>query len=53
MFKKWIWEQYDRTIMANTLNDAGGDAGLVRIENTEKAIAMSCDVKPKILSCGC
>ena len=45
--KKWIWEQYDRTIMANTLNDAGGDAGLVRIENTEKAIAMSCDVNPR------
>ena len=33
--------------MANTLNDAGGDAGLVRIENTEKAIAMSCDVNPR------
>ena len=45
--KKWIWEQYDRTIMANTLNDAGGDAGLVRIENTEKAIAMSRDVNPR------
>ncbi len=45
--KKWIWEQYDRTIMANTLNDAGGDAGLVRIENTEKAIAMSCDANPR------
>ena len=45
--KKWIWEQYDRTIMANTLNEAGDDAGLVRIENTEKAIAMSCDVTPR------
>jgi len=45
--KKWIWEQYDRTIMANTLNEAGGDAGIVRIENTKKAIAMSCDVTPR------
>ena len=45
--KKWIWEQYDRTIMANTLNIAGRDAGIVRIENTEKAIAMSCDVNPR------
>ncbi len=45
--KKWIWEQYDRTIMANTLNEAGEDAGIVRIENTEKAIAMSCDVTPR------
>ncbi len=45
--KKWIWEQYDRTIMANTLNEAGGDAGIIRIENTKKAIAMSCDVTPR------
>ena len=45
--KKWIWEQYDRTIMANTLNEAGGDAGIDRIENTKKAIAMSCDVTPR------
>ena len=45
--KKWVWEQYDRTIMANTLNDAGRDGGIVRIENTEKAIAMSCDVNPR------
>ena len=45
--KKWIWEQYDRSIMANTLNPAGDDAGIVRIEGTKKAIAMSSDVNPK------
>ena len=45
--KKWIWEQYDRSIMANTLNPAGDDAGIVRIEGTKKAIAISSDVNPR------
>ena len=45
--KKWIWEQYDRTIMANTLSKSGYDAGIVRIGNTNKAISMSCDVNPR------
>jgi phosphoribosylformylglycinamidine synthase subunit PurL len=45
--KRWIWEQYDRTIMANTLNSSGCDAGIVRINDTNKAISMSCDVNPR------
>jgi phosphoribosylformylglycinamidine synthase II len=45
--KKWVWEQYDRTIMANTIDKPGGNAGIVRIEGTDKALSLSCDVTPR------
>ncbi len=45
--KRWIWEQYDRTIQANTINDAGENAGIVRIEGTDKALSVACDVNPR------
>jgi phosphoribosylformylglycinamidine synthase II len=45
--KRWVWEQYDRTIMANTINRPGGNAGVVRIEGTNKALSLSCDVTPR------
>ncbi len=41
--KSWIWEQYDHTIMGNTIQKPGGDSGVVRIHNTNKAIATSVD----------
>ena len=41
--KQWIWEQYDHTVMGDTIQKPGGDAGVVRIHGTEKAIAASVD----------
>ena len=41
--KKWIWEQYDHTVMGDTIQKPGGDAGVVRIHSTNKAIAASVD----------
>ena len=41
--KKWIWEQYDHTVMGDTIQKPGGDSGVVRIHGTEKAIAASVD----------
>lgn len=42
--KRWIWEQYDGTIRGNTLLGAGaGDAGVLRVEGTRKALAMTVD----------
>ncbi len=41
--KQWIWEQYDHTVMGDTLQKPGGDAGVVRVHGTEKAIAASVD----------
>jgi phosphoribosylformylglycinamidine synthase len=41
--KQWIYEQYDPLVLGNTLAGPGGDAALVRIEGTRKAIAVSTD----------
>ncbi len=41
--KEWIWEQYDHTVMGDTIQKPGGDAGVVRVHGTEKAVAASVD----------
>ena len=41
--KEWIWEQYDHTVMGDTIQKPGGDAGVVRVHGTNKAIAASVD----------
>jgi phosphoribosylformylglycinamidine synthase II len=41
--KKWVWNQYDHTVMGDTIQKPGGDAGVVRIHGTEKAVAASVD----------
>ena len=41
--KEWIWEQYDHTVMGDTIQKPGGDSGVVRIHGTEKAVAASVD----------
>jgi phosphoribosylformylglycinamidine synthase II len=47
--KRWLWEQYDRHVMADTLEDSatGADAGIVRVHGTHKALAMTSDVTPR------
>ena len=45
--RRWIWEQYDHTVMGDTLQRPGGDAAVVRIHGTKKAVAISCDVTPR------
>ena len=41
--KEWIWQQYDHTVMGDTIQKPGGDAGVVRIHKTNKAVAASVD----------
>ena len=41
--KEWIWQQYDHTVMGDTIQKPGGDAGVVRIHGTDKAVAASVD----------
>jgi len=41
--KQWIWDQYDQTVMGDTIQKPGGDAGVVRIHGTNKAVAASVD----------
>ncbi len=41
--KKWIWDQYDHTVMGDTIQKPGGDAGVVRVHGSKKAVAASID----------
>lgn len=45
--KRWIWEQYDRHVMADTLADSGNDAAIIRLYGSKRALAMTCDVTPR------
>ena len=46
--KRWVWEQYDTLIQANTMQVPGGDAGVVRVAGHDaKALAFSSDVTPR------
>jgi phosphoribosylformylglycinamidine synthase len=45
--RRWIWEQYDSLVGANTAQGPGGDAAVVRIEGKNKALAMVVDCSPR------
>ena len=45
--KRWIWEQYDHMVMADTVQRPGGDAAVVRVHDTKKALAMTTDCTPR------
>ena len=44
--RRWIWEQYDSQVGADTLQ-TGGDAAVVRVHGTKKALAISTDCTPR------
>tara|TARA_Y100000590_G_scaffold285257_1_gene321015 strand:+ start:6642 stop:8834 length:2193 start_codon:yes stop_codon:yes gene_type:complete len=41
--KSWIWEQYDHTVMGDTIQKPGGDSAVVRIHGKNKAVAITVD----------
>jgi phosphoribosylformylglycinamidine synthase len=41
--KRWVFRQYDSTVRASTVVGPGGDAGVVRIRGTRKAVAAATD----------
>jgi phosphoribosylformylglycinamidine synthase len=45
--RRWVWEQYDHTVMADTVQVPGGDAAVVRVHGTNKALAITTDVSPR------
>ena len=45
--RRWVYEQYDRDVMADTVAGPGGDAALVRVHGTDKAVAISTDCTPR------
>ncbi len=45
--RRWIWEQYDHMVMADTVQRPGGDAAVVRVHGTTKGLAMTTDCVPR------
>ena len=41
--KNWITDQYDQSVMCDTVQKSGSDAAIIRIHNKDKAIAVSVD----------
>jgi phosphoribosylformylglycinamidine synthase len=41
--KRWVYRQYDHMVRTNTINLPGMGAGVVRIKDTDRALAMSVD----------
>ena len=45
--RRWVWEQYDHMVMADTVQRPGGDAAVVRVHGSNKALAISTDCTPR------
>ena len=45
--RRWIWEQYDHSVMTDTVQAPGGDAAVVRVHGAAKALAITTDVTPR------
>jgi len=45
--RRWVWEQYDHTVMADTVQVPGGDAAVVRVHGSKKGLAITTDVTPR------
>jgi phosphoribosylformylglycinamidine synthase subunit PurL len=45
--KRWVWEQYDHLILGNSVQQPGGDAAIVRVQDGPKGLALTSDVTPR------
>ncbi|MBT4490567.1 MAG: phosphoribosylformylglycinamidine synthase II, partial [Rhodospirillaceae bacterium] len=45
--RRWVWEQYDHTVMADTVRKPGGDAAIVRIHGSNRGLAVATDCTPR------
>ena len=50
--RRWIWEQFDHLVMNNTVVRPGGDAAVIRVSGTNKALAMTVDCTPRYCLAG-
>ena len=41
--KSWVWEQYDSTVMGDTVQKPGGNSAVIRIHGKNKAVATTID----------
>ena len=49
--RRWVWEQYDQSVGADTVQRPGGDAAVVRVHGSTKALAITTDVNSALLPC--
>jgi phosphoribosylformylglycinamidine synthase len=45
--RRWVWEQYDQSVGADTVQRPGGDAAVVRVHGAKKALAITTDCTPR------
>ena len=45
--RRWIYEQYDSQVMADTIAGPGGDAALIRVHGSTRGLAVSTDCTPR------
>ena len=45
--RAWIWQQYDSQVGADTAQKSGGDAAVVRVHGSGKALAITTDCNPR------
>ncbi|MEP5760605.1 MAG: phosphoribosylformylglycinamidine synthase subunit PurL [Litoreibacter sp.] len=45
--KQWVWQQYDSSVMGDTVQKPGMSSGVVRVHGTDKALAFTSDVTPR------
>ena len=45
--RRWIYEQYDSHVMADTIAGPGGDAALVRVHGSQRGLAITTDCTPR------
>jgi phosphoribosylformylglycinamidine synthase len=45
--RRWIFQQYDHTVMGDTVQGPGGDAAVIRIHGTDRAVALTTDCTPR------
>lgn len=45
--RRWVYEQYDQQVGGDTVQRPGGDAAVVRVHGSKKALAITTDVTPR------
>ena len=45
--RRWVYEQYDQSVGADTVQRPGGDAAVVRVHGSKKALAITTDCTPR------
>jgi phosphoribosylformylglycinamidine synthase len=41
--KRWVYRQYDQSVLTNTVIEAGADAAVLRVKGTDRGIAVTTD----------